>query len=333
VTLTLQKGLLRDRQTVWFVGPVNATPEQMETRSNQDPETVSTMMSGSDTGTGFLIVVGPVGSDVRTSLDTTYGPDGRLHTTWKPGAADGLAIVALPPTARAPRAVVEVTRNGRTLFSGSPTMGWSSEGDLPAVTSKAVQAVLKPNGGSAPVDLDTATEWVRDAMRDAGQKPEATSFRIPWTGRLQGRPAALIELKTVGGGVIYYSYGASAEGSAGPDGDGLRHDLRLLVPAKGAETRPILWRERVPGSEAASTTVDVVLPAGTDRAELVRAGAATRIRPDANGLAVVPVPVGEQVSVRAYDADDHLLGETPLPDLEVDTGQFPGVDRDTRLVD
>jgi len=42
---------------------------------------------------------------------------------------------------------------------------------------------------------------------------------------------------------------------------------------------------------------------------------------------------GEKVSVRAYDARNRLLGDTPLPDPEVDPGRFPGVDRGTRLVD
>ena len=338
VTYRIQKGLRRDRVTSWYVGAAGAAPAAMELMSAQDPEKVSTLMTGSDERPGYLVVVAPPGSDVRVSLGTTYGADGRVHpTTWIPGTADSLAVVPVPASPRAPVTTVQVTRNKHRLYDGPAQMSWSATGETVELPAPTVRRALAASPGTSTVDLATATAWTRDALNGAGLDPATTGVRIPWTGTLHGRSAALIELKPTGGGRLYFGYSGTPVTSEAGTSFEWQPNLRLLVPAQDADTRPILWRDWAVEGRRPSSTVNVILAEGTARAELVLSGGsggkATPITPDAKGYAVVQVPVGAKASVRAYDDQGGLLGETALPELRENKGQIVGSTRDTRLVD
>ncbi len=62
-------------------------------------------------------------------------------------------------------------------------------------------------------------------------------------------------------------------------------------------------------------------------------GEAQQVPVDVTGFALVDVPVGAEVSVRSYDGEGLLLGETPLPEPETDFSRLPGEARETRIVD
>ena len=59
----------------------------------------------------------------------------------------------------------------------------------------------------------------------------------------------------------------------------------------------------------------------------------TTLQLDAAGFALTQLPPGTAASIRAYDAKDHLIGETVVPPLENSGDGVPGARRATRLVD
>jgi hypothetical protein len=106
--------------------------------------------------------------------------------------------------------------------------------------------------------------------------PDWTGFRIPWTGTVHGQPALLVELSPEGGGTLAYTYHVSKVPSGASSS--WRRDLRLLMPAKGAFTRPLAWRLRLEGGDGTTSEVAVATAEGTVRAELVTVGSSLRSR-------------------------------------------------------
>jgi hypothetical protein len=231
LTVRLHSGPIADTQTIAVEGPAGARPEEMRLSYKGVPSPVLAQMHGSDQGPGYLLVLAPPGASIRTSLGSDYGQDGRLVQRWVTGkVSDGIAIVEVPASKRAPSTHVVVVKDGRTLYDDPAILGWGSadDGGGPAASPADVQHALAASGSS--MSWSAAAGLVNQSMGDAILAPSTTTFRIPWTGMLDGQPAALVELAPKDGGRIFYAY------------HGKVRDQRLLVPSQGAETRPLLWR-------------------------------------------------------------------------------------------
>jgi hypothetical protein len=326
-TVRYRHGVLEDTQMIWLDGPVGARPDQMSEKSNQDPVDVAATMSGSAEAPGYLVVVAPPGSTVTTSISpgATYAADGTIDRHWRSaGGRDGVAIVTVPASQRAPVAVAKVVRHGRTLFDRQVDLSWGSDNSVDPLPVKAAVVRWALDGARGPgIDQALAATFVTNALDDARLDRRRTPFSIEWTGRVAGMPAALIELRPENGGRLFYAVHGTAATSW--------TDLRLLVPAAGAQTRPLPWR--IWGDdEKTPLGLGVYVPAGAARADLVVDGTARPLTLDSSGFALLDAPAaGSRVVVRSYRAGDELIGETTLPVPPVDTGGLPGDDPATRL--
>ncbi len=329
VTVTLRLGVLEDHSFQWYEGPAGADPAQMDEGSNGDPTDVAAVLSGDDTAPGHLVVVAPPGAQIETSLSVGFGADGRLERTWTraPGT-DGLALLTVAPSTRVPSAAVRVSQGGRSLFDGPPDVGWSSEVTPKPESPKVVRKALDGARGST-MQLAWAVQLVQQSLDEAGLVPATTAVRIPWTGTVHGQPALLVELTPQGGGTLAYAY----HGRWTDSGGSTRQDLRLLMPARGAFSRPLAWRMRAEGGDTTTSELQVVTSTGTEQAELVSGGVTTPLTLDADGHASASLAPTVAGSIRAYDGAGSLIGETAVPPFENSSAGVPGAQRGTRLVD
>jgi hypothetical protein len=179
--------------------------------------------------------------------------------------------------------------------------------------------------GNRRFDRATLRRWISGALQDARLPAGGTAVTVRWTGTAEGQPAALVTIQPEGGGVLAYAYHGQA--------DSYRQDLRLLLPAAGVAERPIAWRMRAEGSDDRTDQVVVTVPDGADKVTLqVGSATPTPVDPDATGAAVVAVPPTAQATVTAYGKDGSLLGSTPVPAFESDSGGLPGDTPRTRVV-
>jgi hypothetical protein len=320
MTVRMRRGLIANTETMSVQGKVGASPEEMSETHTGETGPVFAQLVGNDESPGYLLVVAPPEASIRTSLGNVYGKDGRVVRNRVTGTvSDGIAIVEVPAAKRWPSTHIRVVQDGHTLFDDSANaIRWTADGNGGvAVPLAEAQEALAATGSS--MSPSTAVRLVEKSMDDAILAPSQTPFRIPWTGILDGQPAALVELAPKDGGRILYAH------------HGEVIDQRLLIPAEGAETRPLLWRVR---SESGALTAEVAVfaPPGTERAQLVAGSSVTPIQLNDNGFATVTVPLGTVVSVAALDKDDKLLGTTPLRESASDVDGLPGESSTTRLV-
>ncbi len=109
-------------------------------------------------------------------------------------------------------------------------------------------------------------------------------------------------------------------------------DMRLLLPAKGAATRPVAWRMRAENSDGPAGSVVVVAPPGSVSAELIAGGRTIPVPLDAAGSGTAQLAPGMEAVVRARHASGAVIGATPVPQLEDSTDGVPGDTAATRVV-
>lgn len=335
VVVPLRLGVIEVQESMWYVGKVGAAARDMEQGGNfgELPDVVTTM-EGDEDG-GELVVVAPTGTRIETSLAASFGADGRLHRDWAVAADEsGVALVDLPGASDAPPVVVRVRAGGDVVYSG-PVMDytWGDEGAeetrRDSISDADLDAALAAGRGRS-LDRELARAWVDIALHETRTPADQATVRIPWSGNIRGKAAALVTVQPDGGGVVAFGFHG--------DQEFLSYDLHLLMPADGAYTRPIAWRLRPAGSdqparEIEATTVVVVAPAGTERAELVQDGNVTPLDLSADGSATLRAGTADEILVRAYDAKGDLFGETSVAPLTDSSAGLPGEDRATRLVD
>jgi hypothetical protein len=213
-----------------------------------------------------------------------------------------------------------VVQDGRTLHRGGLSGGWSGTSGQ-EVGDSMVDAAL---GGRA-FDRETLRAWIGSALQDARLPAAGTTVTVRWTGTLNAAPAALFTLRRPGTGVLAYALHGGA--------DSYRQDLRVLLPAAGADDRPIAWRMRADGKDDRTDRLVVTAPAGAARVELTVAGAPPVAVPlDADGFGTTTLAPDAEASVTAYRADGRKLAETPVLPFETNSGGIPGDDPKTRVV-
>lgn len=128
---------------------------------------------------------------------------------------------------------------------------------------------------------------------------------------------------TNGGVIAYVIHG---------DTTGWRTDLRLLLPADGAEQRPIAWRMRAEGRDTRTDRVNVVAPPGAATVVVTAmAGTPTLVTLDASGFGTTTVPPDRPAIVTAHTAEGTVLMSTPVPAFETNSGGLPGASTNTRI--
>ncbi|MCY1142372.1 hypothetical protein OWR29_30615 [Actinoplanes sp. Pm04-4] len=321
----LRFGFLEDKALIWYAGDAGDPAERLTESGRVDGgETVVTYSMASDDRPGLLVVVGPAGSTVTVSQGFRYTPEGTVEhgPAQAQPAGTGLAELTLPPSPTPPEVKVTVTSGPDTIYEGGASGGFSGSGsDVQAISDATLAAAL----GDREFDRAILRSWVNQAVADARIVAAGTKVRVRWTGTVNGQPAALFTLQPQGGGVLAYALHGTQ--------NSFRQDLRLLLPVKGAAERPIAWRMRAEGKDDRTDQVIVTAPAGAERVELQVGGAApTPITLDGTGAGNASVPGSAEARVIAYGKNGAVLGETPVPPFESDSGGLPGDTPKTRVV-
>ncbi|GIF46591.1 hypothetical protein DFJ67_8450 [Asanoa ferruginea] len=327
VLVPLRLGFITSWELIWYEGPAGAAPEQMTQGGNEDAgnPVVTLTQTDADHG-GYALVIGPRDTTVTISGDAHYAARGVVERR-QLAASDGtgVGVALLPPTPLPPGLDARVTRGAQVIYEGAFSGGWgSSAGDPWQPSTAQVARAVHGSRGPAP-DPAILTSFVALALADSHLPAAGTTVRLRWSGTVNGQTAALLTVQPPGGGVIAYAMHGDATVS--------RTDLRLLLPADGADQRPLGWRLRAEGGDGRTDQVRVATPPGTATATVTIAGGpAVPVALDASGAGTVAIPPDQPATVTAYAPDGSTLGSTPVPPFENDSSRLPGDTPGTRIV-
>lgn len=323
LVVPLRLGVVEVEDVQWYAGPPGAAAAQMTKHSNSDATEEILTWGESDERGATAVVVGAPGSRVELSAGARFGADGRVARAWEVVGGDGVGWTTLPPGALPGKLAARVTQPGRQPVE-TPVQASGIGAAAPLVRSLP-PAVTATTRGSKPARV-LLQVMLEQAFVETGLDSRNTRVRVPWAGSIRGQDALVLTLQPVGGGVLVFAARGNSELS--------QHELRLLLPAAGAQARPVAWRLRAEGGgEARSPQVAVVAPEGAVRVDLVAGGRALPVEVDATGAGIVDLDPAVPGTVRAYRADGSVLGELPVPQLEQNSGGVPGGTRETRIVD
>lgn len=325
----LRLGLITYWERITYHGPPGAAPERMEEGGNGSAEfPVAFDAYGDHARGGGALVVGPLDATVSISLGFEYTPSGRVERRPLPVISrDGVAMVPLPASPRDPDPYAKVTQGGKVIFEGSISSGWTSgDAGTPEDATEAMLAKAREGAQGTPIDPAVLAWFVHLGLRDSRLSAPDVTLRVRWSGQVDGVAAALFTIQPEGGGVIAYAMHGDATSA--------RYDLRLLLPAEGAHTRPIAWRMRADGRDDKTDRAYVVAPPGAAHVT-VTAGTGTPapVAMDASGLGTAAIPPDQPATVTAHAADGREVASTPVPPFEQSMGDLPGSTRGTRIVD
>jgi hypothetical protein len=329
VLVPLRLGLITDWHLTWYVGPAGAAAGGMEESGGTEPnEPVATWMESDASSGGVAVVVGPAGSTVTISSGWSYSPKGVVeHRQTTSSDGNGIGVAVLPPSGLAPGVTTRVTRDGKEVYAGPVYGGWAGSDDAIA-SQEPTDAMLAAAGqGARGPGLDRAVlaSFVSVALQDSRLAAGDVTVRLRWSGTVDGQPAGLFTVQPSGGGVLAYAMHGSATSA--------RTDLRLLLPAAGAEQRPIAWRMRAEGKDDRTDRVIVVAPAGAATVSITAAGGtAAPVALDAAGFGTTTVPPDQAATVTSFAAGGSFLSSTPVPPFENDSSGLPGDTPKTRVV-
>jgi hypothetical protein len=322
VVVPLRLGVREAYAPMWYEGPLGAAVQDMRqgaTYGDKLPEIVTFGELGLDAGAA--LVIAPADATLQISRSASYTAQGRVSRNWEPlPTAGGVAVARFRGVPSGMTAMLRMqTERGETTLAAGALWQASIGPDLPVGVTVAA---TKQTRGVLPADdvVDTAIEEV---LRDCAVDPTTATIRIPWAGTVAAGPALLITVQPLGGGTLVY----------GTYLDGRTIGLRLLVPAAGAETRPFAFWIKGDHPTPEMTTLLVIAPANAARAELVIGHDVRPVDLDTTGAAVASLPLDTPASIRAYDADGKLLGQTPVqPSKAAHSPGLPGESTATRVV-
>jgi hypothetical protein len=134
----------------------------------------------------------------------------------------------------------------------------------------------------------------------------------------------LVTIHPTGGGVLAYAYHGSPAA--------YRTDLRLLLPAAGADERPIAWRLRAEGADDRTDRVVVIAPPGAQTLTVTpHGGTPTAVTVDGDGFGTTTLGPDRAAVVTSTDPRGHAVS-TPVPPFDSDMGGPPGTTPGTRVV-
>lgn len=166
--------------------------------------------------------------------------------------------------------------------------------------------MIAPALGKREFDRDLLRGWFKEGLDRARLPLPGTRLTVRWTGEVNGQPAALFTLREPGRGVVAFAMHGTTTA--------WRTDLRLLLPAAGADRRPIAWRLRAEGADDPTGQVVVTAPAGAARVTLTPAGSApVDLDLDGSGMALATLGPDAAATVTSYAADGSPIASTPVP--------------------
>jgi hypothetical protein len=327
VLVPLRLGLITSWNLIWYDGPAGSDPQRMQMSSGTDASSpAATWMEDTAGGGGAAVVVGPVGSAVTISTGFDYSPAGVVeHHSTTTSDGSGTAVAALPPSRVPPGSTARVTLGGKVVYAGIVTGGWSGQdGEIDSQEpTDAMLTAAEQGARGRPLDRAIFRSFVRVALQDSRLAARDVTVRLRWSGTVDGQPAALFTVTPHGGGVLAYALHGTATSS--------RTDLRLLLPAAGADQRPIAWRMRAQGEDRPTDQVMVVAPAGGAAVSVDSGAVVTPVTLDDSGFGTVRLPPGQAAVVVAAAADGATSASTPVPLLESDSSGLPGDTPGTRV--
>ncbi|MEW2591343.1 hypothetical protein AB0893_13090 [Micromonospora aurantiaca] len=329
VAVPLRFGLLTKEALVWYVGPAGAGAGQMRYAGHSEgvDDPVMTLMQAGPDGGAFAVVVGPAGSTVTISGDPRYTPGGTLeYEDLARADGSGVGFAVLPPGPLRHEPVVRVSRDGRVLHQRGLGGGPYARVDPTAPEMDVLLAAARRGARGTPLADADLREFAGWALLDSRLPAAGTTVRVRWSGREGGRAAALLTVQPEAGGVIAYAL-------HGDHRTGWWTDLRLLLPAEGADRRPIGWRIRADdGTRPPTGQVRVIAPPDAARVTVTVGGAPpVAVALDASKAGTTRVPPDQPATLTAYAADGSVLGATPVPPVEADMSGLPGDSPATRV--
>ncbi|MBL6276241.1 hypothetical protein JMF97_08720 [Micromonospora fiedleri] len=326
----LRLGLLTDSTLVWFSGPPGAEPEQMQQGGNEPADIpVAIWMESDPTNGGAAVVIGPAGSTVTINGFSGYSATGVVEShQLSSSVGTGIGVTSLPPTdlVGGPALTARVTNGDTLIYDGPVYGGWSgSDSDRQEPTDEMLTAAVRHTRGTV-MDRAVLARFISHALRDSRLSAQDVTIRVRWCGTINDKPAALFTIQPTDGGVIAYAIHG--------DTTGWRTDLRLLLPADGAEQRPIAWRMRAEGGDARTDRVNLVAPPGAVTAAVTALDdTPSPVALDASGFGSTTIPQHKPATVSASTADGTPFISTPVPAFETNSGGLPGASRNTRITD
>ena len=231
----------------------------------------------------------------------------------------------MPPTrlVGGPALTTLVSNDDTVIYDGPIYGGWTGPDTSHEPTDDMLTAAVRHTRGPA-IDRAILARFVGFALQDSRLSARDVTIRVRWCGRINDKPATLFTIQPRDGGVIAYAMHG--------DTTGWRTDLRLLLPADGADQRPIAWRMRVEGRDTRTDRVIVVAPPGAATATVT----ALRRHPDPghprrSRLRHHHRPANQPATVTAHTADGTTLASTPVPAFESNSGGLPGTTPNTRI--
>ncbi|RGC66669.1 hypothetical protein C5N14_23190 [Micromonospora sp. MW-13] len=329
VAVPLRFGLLTKEALVWYMGPAGAGAQQMHYAGHSegvDSPVMTLMRAGPDRG-GFAVVVGPAESTVMISGDPRYTPAGTLeYQDLARADGSGVGFAVLPPAPLRNEPVVRVSRGDHVLYQGGLGGGPYAAIDPTGPELDALLTAARRGARGTPLNDANLRSFVGSALLDSRLPPAGTTVRVRWSGSEHGQAAALLTVQPAGGGVIAYAM-------HGDDRTGWWTDLRLLLPAEGADQRPIGWRIRADNSTRTPTDqVRVIAPPDAARVTVTVGGAPpATVTLDASNAGTTRIPPDQPATLTAYSTDGSVLGTTPLPPVEAIMSGLPGDSPATRV--
>ncbi|GGM23114.1 hypothetical protein GCM10011608_04800 [Micromonospora sonchi] len=327
VFVPLRLGVITSSTLIWYTGPPGAESDQMEQGGNEtaDARVVTWMESDANNG-GAAVVIGPAGSTVTISAFSGYSPKGVVAShQLSSSAGTGIGVAEVPPTTLVggPALTTLVSNDDTVIYEGPIHGSWTGPGTSHEPTDDMLTAALRHTQGPA-IDQAILSRFVEFALEDSRLSARDITIRVRWCGTINDKPAALFTIQPRDGGVIAYAMHG--------DSTGWRTDLRLLLPADGAEQRPIAWRMRVEGRDTRTDRVIVVAPPGAATATVTALdGTSTPVTLGTAGSGTTTVPPTKPATVTAHAADGTALASTPIPAFETNTGGLPGTTPNTRI--
>ncbi|MCW3840338.1 hypothetical protein ONA70_09540 [Micromonospora yasonensis] len=295
-------------------GPVRAAPRQLVRAGGVSNLPVSpfSVLGDSIHGTTWLLGLAPAGCTVTAAQSATVDADGAVRRTWQSVPTPGYLLL----TEERIRGWWRVECDGAIREQGPVgfRVGEFTSGSGPA------------QGDELRAAEQAAVASYQVLAEGAGLPAEPAPVRR-WSGRIPGEgiPASIAGPAS-GIGPYVLQLGTTPKAllaTAGPD-DTRPDDTETLAASRAdwalvataVSTSPGLVAVRVParsGGHAVLTDQLLVAPASGEAAEVEAVGTGGRsTAPVDNGFAILTVPMGADVTLRALDANGNLLAAQRL---------------------
>jgi hypothetical protein len=257
-------------------------------------------------GSGYSLLLGPVGFAVEVSERPRYRADGTVERTWAPEPA---GVVLRDPASMPPGLRVRLSRAATVLYEGNvPAAGRN-------VSVSVDPAPLFNRGVAVP---DTARQVAQALATSSGLSNAAAEYVVLWSdeytvddpnggGSGVGGIATVVAVTPDGGGpylTFAFDTNNPPTGRNHPTGAGVMGNPATALIAM----RLPHWTPDPPDD------LQVIAPPAAVRVEVIRDGAVVASAPLVNGVGRFALAAPAEVTVRTLDAAGAPVAETRFSD-------------------